>query len=330
MVDKGVSSRYGESRSGYEDDEPRKPKMDKQVLIAIGILAVGLVALFMWVSNSMVSKNNYKIDNDSQLADIGTIQTSIGAFADSVKTVDNLNTQVSQLATQINALTNDVASVKSGYAKVDSLAQTNTELTNIKNSLNTLQAQVNNFRQVDTSGLSASIEALRVQVEALQDRLEELETPTTIPVGSDPITFTTNTLGNMPVQITVTENTTQVCTGSWQMIVNNTTDTVINNIVLGVGVAGYGYGGVNYTSFITPSTTPQLVSNGGTILWSLYQSNTQGLYFVSGWGYGVSQLSIPANSSLTLWVTLQMSITTPVGTALNTQLILQPFVQSYN
>lgn len=181
MVDRGGSSRYSDDEPqrerGYEDDEPRKPKIDRQVLIAIGILAVCVVALFMWVNNSMVSKKDFSTNVDNILADMGTMQTSLNTFQDSVKTIGNLNTQVSQVADKVNTLTNEIASVKSGldkYAKTDSLSQTNTNLTNIQNNLNTLQSQVNNLKQVDTSSLSASIETLKTQVTTLETKVNEL------------------------------------------------------------------------------------------------------------------------------------------------------------
>jgi archaellum component FlaC len=285
---------------------------------------------------SWVTKKSF----DENWAGISTTITDAKAQVEAMKTqvnnaVASVNTATQNIQTTINTSVNNAISSATGginnqIASVSSeVSSLRSQLNDINNQLNSLQVQVADTTEIDA--LSEEIVDMQESLNSLITRIKALEEDVIVVPESDPITFTVNTLGNLPVQMVVSANTSaQICTGSWQMLVTNNTDSTIKNIVLGVGIAGYGYSGLNYTSYITPSTTPQLVSNGGSVVWSLYQTNAQGLYFVSGWGYGVSQLSIPANSSLTLWVTLQVSITTPVGTALNTQLILQPFVQSYN
>ena len=310
MEDRNKGSRYKEDDDGgtgrrYEDDEePRKPMNNKQPLMIVAVSVVlSILVVMMWANTSLLTKEDYGTNIDSVLADMGKMQTSLNTVQDGVKTVSNLNTQVSQVADKINALTKEVASIKSSldkYAKTDSLTQTNTNLTNIQNTLNALQSKVNNIQVSDTSGLSTSIETLKTQLASISSRILVLEQGGTSEVSpSKAIQVSVKTLGNnalSPIDTKKADNTAGVdgiydgLRGAMRVTLTNTSLVDVDDAIVNLEF--------NIAPSIPTSFTPSV--SGGGVPWHKEYNDSQFIEFYNGaWG-----LSVPAGQTVTLTLTL--------------------------
>lgn len=334
-----------------ENKIPAPPSMSRQapskgdnggLLKIAGIaLVVSLVAIFVY--SYLVGGIATKKYTDTTFAPVSTLtqlQADIASAKSSLDTAiaglpvtvsTQVNTSTSEFANRINQVSNDINALQSEIntlqSKVDNF--NNSELTS---KYNTLSEQVVLLVN-EITALKDNLETYNTNLTNLTTRVTALETVTPSTPDANAISFKVNTIGNVPLLINVIgNNNTQTWVGTSQLVIQNNTNQKINNLVVGMVFAGYGnqFGQNNFTQYITPATIPQLISNGGTITWSIYQTNTQGLMFINGWGYGVTQLSIPANSSITIWLSLSMGLTVPTGTTLNTYLDIEPFVQSYN
>ena len=329
-----------QSRRRREDDDnggkaPQQSGMGRLVAIALPViisLVIGFLYLNSGVIPKLVTRTDFTTNFNTVVADMTLLKTTIASFPNSIT---SLSTQAGQLNDKITTLNQAIANINAGgsnYASKDSVAQFNSNVASIQNSLNILQTTLSKIGDgaISLTSLQTTITTLNKQLTDAVVRIKVLEdaqtvTPTTT---ADLLTFTVNTISNMPVTMTISANNT-VYSGTWQLIVKNNTNKIIDQLVLGVGVVSAT--GTPFPTTMWASGYPQLISNGGSVLWT-YQPSGAGLMFVSGWGYGVSQLSIPANSQISLWLTLQLDVwfTTSPITPLYYQLVLQPFTQSYH
>jgi len=307
------------------------------VVVAILVfMGMGILGFGNFVTKKGFTANMQGIVTtlDKAKADLATSKTAVDNAVAGI--TDKVNTQVnSSIASVINQINSNITSISSKIDSVQVQVQTAisnstnalsksesvvSSITNINASINSIKADIGNL-QASLTTLNNTITALTVRVKTLED--EQVATPTS---PTDLLTFTVNTISNMPVTMTISANNT-VYSGTWQLIIKNNTNKVVDQLVLGVGIISAT--GTPFPTATWVSGYPQLISNGGSVLWT-YQPSGAGLMFVSGWGYGVSQLSIPANSQISLWLTLQLDVTTTPIIPLYYQLVLQPFMQSYH
>lgn len=285
-----------------DEDEVKKPKTDKQVLIAIGILAICIIGLFAWANSSLVVRAAYETDITGIVNDMGKQQSAIIALQNSVGKVDTINSQVSQISDKVNALTQQVTTVQSSladYAKKDSLTQINNNITSLQNSLNVVQSQVSAIKQVDTSALSASIETLKAQVATLQSQILVLQQGSSGGASSGALQVSVKTLGNNALSPIDTKNadgtagsdgTYDGLQGSMRVTLTNTTMVDINDAIIDLEF--------NIAPPIPTAYSPSV--SGGGVPWHREYSDNQFMEFYNGaWG-----LSVPAGQTVTLTLTL--------------------------
>jgi hypothetical protein len=313
------------------------------VITAVISVIICFVLSFMGVLPNIVSVSSHNDSVSAIQASINTLNTNLSAVQNTISDTINKNV-VASTSEFSNKIANSQAQVDN---MADVVKQLSDKLDQYKNQIDQYQSQ-SGANVVNYNSLTAQLNDINIKIQAIQAtlttyttyeaRIKALEdkvtvlaaTPTpTVPVGTDPITFKVTTIGNMPVQITVADNTTVATTqrGNWQLVIKNNTNKAVSQLVLGIGITAYGNADVN-NYYVT--STAQLGSNGGAIVWTLYQHYTQTFLFMNGWGYGASQLSIPANSSMTIWITFAADFRNLTTTDYTTYLELEPFVQSYS
>jgi len=305
--------RRHEQRHRYDNDEDDiKPTMRlsrNQLLSFLGlIIVISFFVTMIWGNFSLVSKSAYGIDITSIVGDIGKVQNGITTLQGSIGSISDINNKVSQISDKVTKQSEEVASVKSSlndYAKAGSLSQTNTNLTTTQNTLSSLQSQVNSVKQVDTSGLSASIDDLKKQLDAMEVRLLVLEQGGgAAGSGYNPLSVEVKTIANTLSlsQSTstsgATTTTTNTLTGSLRLAITNTSKLDITDAMLDVS---FDFSPI--ISSLSYGTGVSMSLTGGSVPFSVVMADPSMLEFYNtAWGF-----KVPANQTTNLFLTLSIS-----------------------
>ena len=333
---------------GDDDDDDgggrrqRSRRSGGNPLLQIGVISAIVSAVVIMIMSSMgvlpfVSRTDFTKNVQGIIATIDKNKADLSATVEGLRvavnnipaTVTNqvntaVNTAMGQTVNQINAQIKALNDQITGVANIQT--QTKADTANLVTKVDALTKSTTDL-SAKVDGLTTKVTTLQTQATDYETRIKVLEakqtTATPSPTTRDPLEFNVKTIGNMPMQFTGISDTTPVGV-MWQLDITNTTKTTIDQIVMNLQVM---------SSTLYPSTwainSPSMTSN--STVWSQVPTgNNQVIMFVSGWGYGVSQLSIPAGQKATLWVNLQLKAATGQGTTGTYILQLQPYVQSYH